>query len=193
MGRVYRAFDCIERTFVAVKVLAVDLGKHAARFEREANMLRGLSNANVVRHLEQGTTPTGHPFFIMEWLEGEDLSKRLARSRLTLEETLTIIAGAATALTEAHAKQIVHRDVKPSNIFLVDKQFEHIKLLDFGIAKCTTDTPLTTKGRFLGTPAYMAPEQVRDGFVADPHADVFSLGCVFYECLTHIVPRGRRR
>lgn len=186
MGRVYRAYDRTQQTFVAVKVLAENSSKQAARFDREMNILADLSCANIVRHLERGTTDEGLPYFVMDWLEGEDLSKRIARADLTLAETLAIITGTATALAAAHAKQILHRDVKPSNIFLVHQQFEHIKLLDFGIARGPNNDAVTTTGGVVGTPAYMAPEYAQEEVMLDARADVFSLGCVFYECLTRI-------
>jgi serine/threonine protein kinase len=120
----------------------------------------------------------------MEWLDGEDLSRRLRRSRLSLDETLRLVTGVAEALGAAHARGIIHRDLKPSNLFLVGGRPEQVKLVDFGIAQLGDLSRMTRTGMALGTPAYMAPEQARGDDSLDLRADLFSLGCVLFECVT---------
>jgi eukaryotic-like serine/threonine-protein kinase len=121
----------------------------------------------------------------MEWLEGEDLSARLSRGALPLGDALTVVRRAAEGIGAAHARGIIHRDVKPSNLFLVGGDPSRLKVLDFGIARLGMATQtLTRTGGLLGTIGYMAPEQALDPKRADARADVFSLGCVLYECLT---------
>ncbi|WP_437489922.1 protein kinase [Sorangium sp. So ce1014] len=184
MGEVFRALDRATGTTVALKVV---LGGSAleARFEREARLLSELSHPGIVRHVAHGRTGSGKSYLAMEWLEGEDLARRLLRGRLTIEETVTLGVKAGEALAAAHARDIVHRDLKPSNLFLVEGQIDQVKVLDFGIARRLDATPMTLTGVALGTPAYMAPEQARVGYSAlTPRADVFALGCVLFECLT---------
>ncbi|AUX21597.1 protein kinase [Sorangium cellulosum] len=183
MGEVFRAQDRVTGDTVALKVV---LGGHGleTRFEREAQLLSELSHPGIVRYVAHGRTPSGRSYLAMEWLEGEDLSRRLQRGRLTIEETLALGASAAEALAVAHAHGVVHRDLKPGNLFLVDGKIDQVKILDFGIARRLDATPMTLTGVALGTPAYMAPEQARIGHGAlTPRADVFSLGCVLFECL----------
>ncbi|WP_437592538.1 protein kinase domain-containing protein [Sorangium sp. So ce1000] len=183
MGEVFRALDRVTGAAVALKVV-LGGGAHDARFDREARLLSELSHPGIVRYVAHGRTSRGRSYLAMEWLEGEDLSRRLLRGRLTVEETLTLGVKAAEALAEAHARDIVHRDLKPSNLFLVGGQIDQVKILDFGIARRLDATPMTLTGVALGTPAYMAPEQARVGYAAlTPRADVFALGCVLFECL----------
>jgi tetratricopeptide (TPR) repeat protein len=121
----------------------------------------------------------------MQMLEGEDLAERLEHGGLPVAEGLAVIRRAATALAFAHKNGVVHRDVKPSNLFLVEGNLEQVKILDFGIARAELLTHgLTQTGAFLGTVGYMAPEQAMGSRSVDARADVFSLGCVLFECLT---------
>ncbi|WP_437486645.1 protein kinase [Sorangium sp. So ce1014] len=186
MGTVYRARDRASGATVALKLLREADAQAAARFAHEARVLSGLEHPHIVRYVTHGTTPPGEPFLVMEWLAGETLSERLSRGALRLEEGLALARAVAEALGTAHARGIVHRDIKPSNLFLVEGSIEHVKVLDFGIARQhATATRLTQTGSVLGTPGYMAPEQARgDLALLDARADVFSLGCVLFECLT---------
>jgi len=184
MGQVYRARDRQTGELVALKVLLRDAGSHAARFVHEAQALAELSNPHIVRYVAHGIAEGGEPYLAMEWLEGEDLTARLAHGALSVEECLRLGARLSEALGAAHARGIVHRDLKPSNVFLPGCRLEDVKIIDFGIARLAHRTHLTRTGMLVGTPGYMAPEQAQDGGVVDPRADVFSLGCVLLECLT---------
>jgi serine/threonine protein kinase len=125
----------------------------------------------------------------MEWLEGEDLARRLARKPLTLPETLSLMRRVAEALATAHLHGIIHRDLKPSNLFLRQGRPEDVVVLDFGLARRTLPSQaLTGSHVVLGTPGYMAPEQASGQGEVLPSADIFSLGCVLYECLTGKAP-----
>ncbi|WP_428267203.1 protein kinase domain-containing protein [Haliangium sp.] len=183
-GTIYRARDRDGHP-VAVKVLEVGNAEAAARFQREAGLLAVLRHPAIIRHLDHGITDDGRHCLVLEWLEGEDLATRLARAPLTLAESLTLAERIAGALGYARNRGIVHRDVKPQNIFLPDGKIAAAKLLDFGVARwAQTSQVITGVGSIRGTPAYMAPEQVQGSREADSRADVFSLGCVLYECVT---------
>jgi tetratricopeptide (TPR) repeat protein len=184
MGIVFLARDHATRTDVAVKVLRDAQGRADPRFEREAAALAELHHPHVVRYIAHGTTPHDEPYLVMEWIEGEDLGRRLSRGRLRVDACLTLAARVAAALAEAHARGVVHRDVKPSNLFLPGGAVEQVKVLDFGIARLAGVARATQTGAVLGTPGYLPPEQARGDDVIDPRADMFSLGCVLFECLT---------
>jgi tetratricopeptide (TPR) repeat protein len=187
MGAIYRARDLHGGARVALKVLRDTRRSYEdeQRFAREARVLSELSHPNIVRYVAHGSTPDGSHYLAMEWLEGEDLSQRLARTRsLTIRETVTLVGHAAQALSAAHARGILHRDLKPQNLFLPGADPASVKLVDFGIARFLVETRSLTRSRvFVGTPSYAAPEQVRDTREVDARADVFSLGCVLFECL----------
>jgi serine/threonine protein kinase/tetratricopeptide (TPR) repeat protein len=188
MGKVYRARDLVTGERVAVKVLRSD-SLESARFEREGAVLAELRHPGIVRYVAHGETPEGALYLAMEWLEGEDLSRRLKREELTIEQSVTVALRVADALHEAHRRGVVHRDVKPGNVFLVDRSVERVKVLDFGIARIP-DSPhaLTRTGFMIGTPGFMAPEQTRGQRDIGCPADVFSLGCVLFRCLTGRAP-----
>ncbi|UQA55412.1 protein kinase domain-containing protein [Polyangium aurulentum] len=184
MGVVYRAHDRESGAPVAVKVLSTEAApSDTERFLREAKMLARLRHPFIVRHLGHGLTPEGAPYLVMEWLEGEDLRRRLLRGSLSVQESLTLCRRVADALAHAHAQGIVHRDLKPANLYLCGGDVDRVKILDFGIACALAATRVTRTGTFLGTPGYMAPEQARASEDVDARADVFSLGCVLFECL----------
>ncbi|MFT3775798.1 MAG: protein kinase [Minicystis sp.] len=189
MGRVYRAVDQHTGRVVAVKVLASN-EVEAARFRREAALLADLSHPRIVRAVAYGETEAGEAYLAMEWLDGEDLAARLARGEpLGVTDSVRLAQQAAEALGVAHARGIVHRDVKPSNIFLVGGSAGDVKVIDFGIALVTADARrMTRTGVALGTLGYMAPEQARGERDLDPRADVFALGCVLFECLAGRTP-----
>lgn len=183
MGEVFRAWDPQSNQPVAVKVLRGDALSDLARFEREVRILSEIDDPRVVRHIAHGTSVAGDPYLVMEWLEGEDLAKRLARGRIDPTESIRLCADVASAIGALHERGIVHRDLKPSNVFLVHGQTTHVKLLDLGIARIESSTRMTGTGTLVGTFGYMAPEQANGTTDLDARADVFALGCVLFECI----------
>ncbi|WP_437909873.1 protein kinase [Sorangium sp. So ce327] len=184
MGTVYKAYDRLGGAAVALKIVRLRNEIQIERFEREAALLAALVHPGIVRYVAHGSTPEGDRYLAMEWLDGEDLAARLARGVLPASEGLLLVRRAADALAFAHARGIVHRDIKPSNLFLPGGDAGRVKLVDFGIARPSSDAGrVTVTGGVLGTPGYMAPEQVEAHSVPDPRSDVFSLGCVLFECL----------
>ncbi|WP_437718424.1 protein kinase [Sorangium sp. So ce448] len=184
MGTVYKAYDRLGGAAVALKIVRLRNEIQIERFEREAALLAALVHPGIVRYVAHGSTPEGDRYLAMEWLDGEDLAARLARAVLPASEGLLLVRRAADALAFAHARGIVHRDIKPSNLFLPGGDAGRVKLVDFGIARPSSDAGrVTVTGGVLGTPGYMAPEQVEAHSVPDPRGDVFSLGCVLFECL----------
>jgi serine/threonine protein kinase len=181
MAAVFRAVDLTDGQVVAIKVLEKRM--YADRFAREGEILSSLSHPGIVRYVADGITPEGAPFLAMEWLEGEDLAHRLTRARLSIEQSVRLARRASEALAAAHATGIVHRDVKPNNLFLVGGDPDRIKVVDFGVARLDGNA-LSQRGDVIGTPGYMAPEQALAEDDVDPSADVFALGCVLFECLT---------
>jgi hypothetical protein len=201
MGSVYRASQLPMERSVAFKVLFdehQDSTPHLQRFEREAHALARLTHPNTVRLFDFGTTEQGHPYLVMELLEGSDLAARLARSGpLPWEQALHVAHQVLCSLEEAHGRGIVHRDIKPANVFLcqVQGQSLFVKVLDFGIAgmlePAAGDRRLTVTGTVIGSVAYMSPEQAEDGAVG-PAADLYAVGVVLFEMLTGQVPFERR-
>ncbi len=197
MGTVYRARDTRLHREVALKVLRRNLSVSRARdrFLREARAVSSLSHPNICTLFDIGEQD-GDPFLVMELLRGEALKERIQRGPLPAEEIQQIAFGAASALRSAHRRGIIHRDIKPANLFLVndDRGATHLRILDFGLAKITTDAAvldaseqITRYGATVGTVEYMSPEQAR-GEVVDVRSDLFSLGAVLYEAATGKVP-----
>jgi eukaryotic-like serine/threonine-protein kinase len=188
MGSVYRALDQMTGKPVALKLMT-NAASGDERFIRECRVLSELSHPAIVQHVAHGFTAPGQAFLAMEWLEGEDLRKRLARAGLTVAESLRVVRRVAEGLATAHVRGVVHRDVKPGNVFLVDGDPLRAKLLDFGIVReqtlgPPTGYPMTGTGMVLGTVGYMSPEQATADRALDARSDVFALGCVLFECLT---------
>ena len=170
---------------MAVKILTGREVREAQRFDQEAAILAGLVHPAIVRYIAHGVADSGARYIAMEWMDGEDLAARLEREQPTIAETVAIARRTAEALAHAHARGIVHRDIKPGNLFLPGGAIERLKVLDFGIARLTSGArKLTRTGSVIGTPGYMAPELVRGARDITPRADVFSLGCVLFQCLT---------
>ena len=182
MGVVFLARDRTLERCVAIKVLRPEMAtaEAAERFLREARILASLGHPNVVP-VHSAAEADGLFYYVMEYVAGETLAERLKRGPLPAREALSLVADVLSALEVAHARDVVHRDVKPSNIFIIA---ERAILVDFGIAKPTEDdrAPLTATGQIVGTPAYMAPEQMHG--VATPRTDLYAVGMVLYEALT---------
>src|SRR5262249_11145929 len=139
----------------------------------------------IVRYISHGSTGAGVRYLVMEWLEGIDLSAYLsAHGALPIGDAVAVVRRVAEALSAAHQRGVVHRHIKPSNIFLASSTTESVRILDFGIARVANQAASTKTGIVVGTPGYMAPEQARGERELDARADVFSLGCVLFECLT---------
>jgi streptogramin lyase len=189
MGVVYRAYDLRLKRTVALKLLAPQLAlddRFRARFAREAELAMSLEHPNVVPIYDGGDVD-GRLYLAMRLVEGTDL-RALLRAERTLEpaRALKIAGQVGSALDAAHAKGLVHRDVKPSNV-LLDPD-EHVYLADLGLTRRLEDAgPRAAEDRSVGTPAYLAPEQIEGGPI-DGRADVYSLGCLLYECLTGETP-----
>ncbi|HSP77450.1 MAG TPA: serine/threonine-protein kinase, partial [Myxococcaceae bacterium] len=187
MGFVYRAQDAHTGQPVALKLLHTFTAPEAFhRFNRESVLLTELSHPAIVSHVEHGVSEGGEPFLAMEWLEGMELSHRLALQPLSLSESLALVHRIAEGLAQAHRRGIVHRDIKPSNLFLRGGRPEDVVLLDFGLARTVEPSLVAVTGSetVVGTPGYMAPEQASSQPDLLPSADIFSLGCVLYQCLT---------
>jgi serine/threonine-protein kinase len=187
MGRVYRCTDSRSGRLVAVKRIKARFTRHPdvmARFLREAEAVSRLSHPGLVAVLGQGDD-----YVAMELIEGESLEARLAQlGRLAPAAAVRILEEVAVALDYIHARGVVHRDVKPSNLLLLPRG--GVKITDFGIAHLSW-APMTRSGEVIGTPAFMAPEQIATGEVS-PATDVYALGLVAYEMLTGTRPfRGR--
>jgi serine/threonine protein kinase len=195
MGIVYLAKDPLIGRLVALKTIRSSAGsdddeahEFQQRFVREAQAAGILSHPSIVTVHDIGQDAESATSFIaMEYVEGPNLKEILSQGRtLTFEQIAELVAQVADALDYAHSKGIVHRDVKPANIIMLG---DRTKITDFGIAKIASTANLTTTGQFLGTPNYMAPEQVK-GTAVDGRTDLFSLGIVLYECLTRRKPFG---
>lgn len=184
MGAVYQARDQQSGEGVALKLLLSEDEQGVRRMLQEGAALAALSHPGIVRYVAHGTADNGLPYVAMEWVTGETLSHRMARAPLSLADALRVVRQVAEALGYAHGRGIVHRDVKPSNVMLSVGKTEGVKLLDFGVARLGRTASLTATHAVIGTPAYMAPEQARGSSELTPAADVFSLGCVLYRCLS---------
>jgi serine/threonine-protein kinase len=195
MGAVYRAEHTMMRRDLAIKVLLPELGgkdEFARRFEREAESASRLAHPNIITVTDFGRTAEGFLFLVMEFLAGESLSDVIGAGPLPRERALAVIRQILRALDHAHAAGVVHRDLKPDNIMLVERdgQRDVVKILDFGIAKVTQPASgqeaLTQAGVIFGTPEYLSPEQAL-GEQVDARADVYAAGVILYEMLA-----GRR-
>jgi serine/threonine-protein kinase len=187
MGSVWKAEDRRLRRSVAVKLIDPTLLGHAparARFASEAHAAASLKSPHIVQPTDYGDHE-GTPYYVMELLVGQPLSVRLGAGPLSPVQVAWIVVQVSRALTEAHEAGLVHRDLKPDNIFLVNDDDEAlVKVLDFGIAKRmdSTSPKVTKSGALVGTPAYMSPEQFQSGPV-DHRADLWALGVLTFECL----------
>ncbi len=196
MGVVYKTSRPGQDGFVALKLLPPDRSSQPdfeSRFEREAAVLAALTHRNIVTFLDFGREAAIY-FIAMEYVHGETLRHVLDRGPLTFGEAKDLALQMCDALAYAHAKGIVHRDVKPENIMIDSRGC--VKLTDFGLAKLAGGTgslDLTQSGASVGTPRYMAPEQARDARDVDLRADLYSVGIVLHEMLAGEIPKGAFR
>ena len=202
MGVVYAAMDTSLGRRVAVKLCLPDRADQGAREDlvREAQAASKLNHPNIAQIYDLGQTDEGMPFFVMEFVDGENLAQQLKSGPLEWRQSVRVAQEVARALSEAHRHGIIHRDIKPGNI-VANRNWD-VKVLDFGLARMleigTTRTLLpdetvkadsgtTVAGQLKGTPGYFSPEQSLGGAI-DHRTDLFSLGCVLYECLTGVRP-----
>jgi serine/threonine-protein kinase len=188
MGEVYQARSVADNSTVAVKVLHSHLaeqGDMRERFRREAMLVARVPGAHVPKVLEHGVLADGQSYIVMEYLRGEDLGAVLRRrGRLDLPEVVTLVERIGASLEAAHEAGVVHRDLKPQNVHILDDSGE-VRLLDFGIARLMEGEGMTLASELVGTAGYMAPEQARGaGDEIGPHTDVFALGAIIYRALT---------
>jgi serine/threonine protein kinase/WD40 repeat protein len=186
------------RRHVALKVikLGMDTKQVVARFEAERQALAMMDHPNIARVLDAGSTSSGRPYFVMELVRGAKITEFCDGKKLPTEERLELFIQVCQAVQHAHQKGIIHRDLKPSNILVTTVDGAPVpKVIDFGIAKATSNQPLTDKTlftgfqQFIGTPAYMSPEQAEmSGVDVDTRTDLYSLGVVLYELLTGKTP-----
>lgn len=201
MGLVFAARHRDLDELVAIKFLKPEFARQSeiiGRFAREAKASTKIKSEYVAKVLDVGVSQTRGPYIVMEYLEGEDLSDRLAREgRLPYERAVELILQACEALAAAHALNIIHRDIKPENLFLVKNESDvpTLKLLDFGVSKTAltgkifgNDISVAKTQSLLGTPLYMSPEQLRGKFDIEPSAEVWSIGAVLYELITGEAP-----
>src|SRR5688572_17573959 len=195
MGVVYRArHKGLERA-VALKILSVDPVREPAvaeRFLREARALAALDHPSIVRVYDAGRAGE-HLYLLMEFVEGANLRQVIRGGQLVPREALAIVSEICGALDYAHSQGVVHRDIKPENVLVTE--LGRVKIADFGLAKILAPSAapdrLTRSAQAMGTPHYMAPEQIEHPLTVDHRADIYSLGVVLYELLTGELPLGR--
>ncbi len=194
MGSVYRARDLLRDVDVAVKLShRLAGGNEARRMAREAQALAepllALRHPHIVEYVAHGIAETEQPYLVMEWLEGHDLATRIRQGPLSEEQVVALALRLARTLSLVHGCGIVHRDIKPGNLFVVGGDLDCVKLIDFGFARMDeASSSLTPSGMFLGTPGYMAPEQLDEARSVDGRADLYALGAVMFACLTQRQP-----
>jgi serine/threonine-protein kinase len=198
MGEVFEARNELIGKRVAIKFLYRTEAEDElaiARFIQEARAAAAIGHRSIIDIYDTGKTSEGHPFLVMEFLRGEDLGQVLEREvKLDISPVTYLASKVLSALDATHAEGIVHRDIKPDNIFLLEgrQDLPEVKLLDFGVSKMVdptrVDHKLTRSGVLIGSPMYMAPEQVVDGGSIDNRVDLYAMGIILHECLTGRMP-----
>jgi serine/threonine-protein kinase len=194
MATVYRAVQNVPHRVVAIKLFRRELASDPRlreRFRREASSTRRLAHPNIIEILDEGELEDDTPYMVMELLLGETLEAILKRTPgpMHLGRAIDLNLQAVSALGRAHDFQVIHRDLKPDNLFVCpqDDGTELVKVLDFGIARSMHDTRLTGTGEIFGTPQYMAPERITS-IDAGPPADLYAVGCILFRCVTGRLP-----
>lgn len=192
MATVYRARQTLQDRPVAIKLFRKELArdpKLRERFRREATSTARLAHPNIIEIMDSGETEDGTPYLVMEMLVGESLETLLSKGMLPLPRTVDIVSQVLSGLARAHDFQVVHRDIKPDNLFVCPRPEggDLVKILDFGIARSMHDPRLTGAGEVFGTPQYMAPERITS-IDAGPAADLYAIGVILYEMTTGRLP-----
>jgi serine/threonine protein kinase len=192
MGAVYKAKHLFLDRVAAIKIIQPEQKSQdhfRAWFLREARAVNMINHAHIVEIYDYGETEDGLAYLVMEFLDGTPLSKFISRGPMDLRESVDILEQVCAALARAHDMGVIHRDLKPDNIYLIERggRKNFVKILDFGLARVVKEGRLTEEGAVFGTPEYISPEQAR-GEEAGPSADLYSLGVIFYEMLTGRLP-----
>jgi len=184
MGSIFRARDRRTLKWVAIKVLHHLSPQDRVRFFREGRLLSELRHPRIVSYIAIGSLDS-EPYLVLEWLEGHDLKTHLEQhGHLPVSTSLRVLRGLAEALRVTHARGILHRDLKPTNVFLRGGSPDAVLLIDFGIAAGPGGFRITRTGMIVGTPEYMAPEQTLRAPRLGPETDIYAAGCVLFECLS---------
>ncbi len=186
MGVVYRAHDQLTGGPVAIKVIHANTAEEILRATREIETLAAFDHPSIVRHIKDGLTSTDQLYLAMAWIDGITVADRLETDGFSLREAAELGHSVALGLAAAHATQILHRDIKPTNIMLEGGDPARAKLIDFGLARVAgaAHKSVTRTGITVGTPGYMSPEQARGVRMLTAASDVFNLGLIVYECAT---------
>jgi len=191
MGTVYRARHDVVGRDVAVKFLSPELAYEPSsktRFLREARAANKINHEHIIDITDYGETDDGMVYLVMEFLDGVPLNEEIARGPMPVPRAYAVALQIAHALARAHELDVIHRDIKPDNIFLLrGYEGDFVKILDFGLAHMKGELRVTATGTIFGTPEYMSPEQAR-GAPLDPRTDLYSVGCVLFEMLTAMLP-----
>ncbi len=198
MGAVFEGENTRIKRRVAIKVLhaaVADNAEAAERFQREAQAAGHIGNEHIIEVLDLGELPNGDRFMVMEYLDGEPMSDRIKRmGHLTPEQAVPIFTQILQGLAAAHQAGILHRDLKPDNIYILNEKVGHkdfVKIIDFGISKfqpLSDEMKMTRTGTIMGTPYYMSPEQASGARAMNAQSDIYAVGVILYEALTGAVP-----